>query len=66
MCLYMCLIPIPKGSGYGLDLDLTGVALGADVALGSNSSGQGLDQATWRLDALFNVSLGTVYTGAGA
>ena len=30
-----------EGSGYGLDLDLTGVALGADVALGSNSSGLG-------------------------
>lgn len=59
----MCLLPIPKGSGYGLDLDLTG------VALGSNSSGLGSApaQGQWRLGALFNVGSGTVDgTGAGA
>lgn len=52
-----------EGSGYGLDLDLTG------VALGSNSSGLGSApaQGQWRLGALFNVGSGTVDgTGAGA
>ena len=52
-----------EGSGYGLDLDLTG------VALCSNSSGLGSApaQGQWRLGALFNVGSGTVDgTGAGA
>lgn len=40
-----------EGHGYSLDLDLTGVVLGADVALGSgdsNGSGQSLGQAQAR------------------
>ena len=46
-----------EGQGYGVDVDLYGVALGADVAL----------NPSWRIGALFNVGSGSVDgTGAGA
>ena len=46
-----------EGQGYGVDVDLYGVALGADVALNQS----------WRIGALFNVGSGSVDgTGAGA
>lgn len=46
-----------EGQGYGVDVDLYGVALGADVAL----------NPSWRIGALFNVGSGSVDgSGAGA
>ena len=46
-----------EGQGYGVDVDLYGVALGADVALNQS----------WRIGALFNVGSGSVDgSGAGA
>lgn len=46
-----------EGQGYGVDVDLYGVVLGADVAL----------NPSWRIGALFNVGSGSVDgSGAGA
>ena len=46
-----------EGQGYGVDVDLYGVALGADVTL----------NPSWRIGALFNVGSGSVDgSGAGA
>ena len=46
-----------EGQGYGVNVDLYGVALGADVAL----------NPSWRIGALFNVGSGSVDgSGAGA
>ena len=42
-----------EGQGYGVDVDLYGVALGADVAL----------NPSWRIGALFNVGSGSVDQG---